>query len=347
MLMVLAGVAQAQAQPAPAVPSLVDSAAVPGLDAEGRASYDRWLLIGLPRAVAVGTNGKIGWMSEDNTLAQTRAQALVRCQQNGGTGCRLYAENLEIVWPGRQQKAPPPPPPPLVSSINYAFAPDPRFFWQGPGAAAGVIVWAQGNNGPDVDLRGMQPPPLVRLFNNAGYDVIRFDRAPMADTVARARGWLEDELPALRKAGYRRIIVAGDSRGAWTSLLMLDTAGLAAVVIAVVPAAHGAAVSMNLGAQVADLRRIVAEAPPSWTRMAMVKFLSDPFMSDADTRVRLMERLRPKSGGVLLIDRPPGFTGHFGGGSLAFARRFGACLLHFAQDPAPPPSCAQQPHPEQ
>ncbi len=76
---------------------------------------------------------------------------------------------------------------------------------------------------------------------------------------------------------------------------MLDTAGLADVVIAVSPAAHGSGVSMNLEAQDDDLRRIVAEAEPSHTRVAMAQFLNDPFMSDADTRVALMGRLRPKA----------------------------------------------------
>lgn len=338
VLILLAGAARAQS--VSGAPPVLDSAGAPYLSADGRATYDRWLLTNLPRAVAIGANGKIGWVTggKPGDLAE---RALARCTDNGGTNCQLYAENLDIVWPGRQERTSPPPPP-LVSSINYAFVPDVRYFWHGPGAAAGVFVWSHGNNGPDVDARGLQPPPFVRAFNNAGYDVVRFDRAPMVDTVNRAEGWLADELPRLRQSGYRRIIVGGESRGGWTSLQMLDTAGLADVVIAVVPAAHGSGVSMNLTAQDDDLRRIVADAPPSQTRVAMVQFLNDPFMSNADTRARLMERLQPKSAGLLLIDRPPGFSGHFGGGSLAFARMFAACLLHFAQDPTPPSSCPTQ-----
>lgn len=340
VLIMLAGAARAQ--PISALPPVLDSAAVPYLAAEGQATYGRWLLSNLPRAVAIASNGKIGWSSGLRTLDANRARALGQCTDNGGKDCQLYAENLDIVWPGRQTHTPPPPPP-LVSSINYDFVPDARYFWRGPAAAAGVVVWAHGNNGADVDLRGIQPLPFVRAFNNAGYDVIRFQRAPMVDgDPQRAAGWLADELPALRRAGYHRIIVGGESRGGWNALQMLDTAGLADVVIAVAPAAHGSGASQNLTAQDDDLRHIVADAPPSQTRVAMVQFLNDPFMSNGDARVRLMERLRPKSGALLMIDRPAGFSGHFGANGAAFTRAFAACLLDFAQNPKPPASCPQQ-----
>ncbi len=67
---------------------------------------------------------------------------------------------------------------------------------------------------------------------------------------------------------------------------MLDTAGLADVVIAASPAAHGSGASTNLSAQDDDLRQLVADAAPSRTRVAFVQFTADPFMSDADTRAR-------------------------------------------------------------
>ncbi len=341
LILILAAAAAPQAawaQPAPTRPAVLDETAVPYLDATGRATYDRWLLTNLPRAVAIASNGKIGWASGLRTLEANREKAQSQCEEHGGADCRVYAENLDVVWPGRQTHTPAPPPP-LVSTMNYDFVPDPRYFWHGPAAARGVVVWAHGSNGPDIDLRGLQPLPFVRAFNNAGYDVIRFQRAPLVDTVLRARGWLADELPALRRMGYRRVVVGGESRGGWTSLQMLDTAGLADAVLAVVPAAHGTGDSMNLTAQDDDLREIVADAPPSQTRVALVQFLNDPFTSNLEAHAQLMQRLRPKIGALLLIDRPPGFSGHFGANGAAFAQDFAACLLHFADDSAPPAAC--------
>jgi hypothetical protein len=40
-----------------------------------------------------------------------------------------------------------------------------------------------------------------------------------------------------------------------------------------------------------------------------------------------------------VIDQPEGITGHGGGNSADFARRFGPCLLHFVTDPTPQTDC--------
>ena len=317
--------------------AILDAKAVPYLDDASRPAYAAFTRANLPRAAAVASGGQLGTSSAAKSIEDARARAMQACADAGGRDCRVYAENLDVVWPGRESRTPPPPAA-LVSSINYAFVPDARYVWHGP-AGAGVLVWSHGKNGFDVDLRGMQPPPWVRLFNNAGFDVVRFDRAPMVDDVNRAAGWLEDELAALRRSGYRRIVAAGESRGAWNSLQMLDTPGLADVVIAVSPAAHGQGGSTNLSAQDDDLRQIVAGAPASTARVALAQFARDTFIGDADVRMRLMERLRPKSGALLLVDRPDGFAGHLAGGSAAFAASFGTCLLRFAADPVPPASC--------
>ena len=334
----LAGVAPAQegrAQP------VLDPAAVPALDAAGRAAYSEWLLSGTPRAFAVGSNGKMGWYSGwyqgAKTVEEAGRRAVQLCTDHGGTDCRPYAEDLSIVWPGREWH-PAAPPGPLVDTINYGFVPDQHFLWHGPAAARGVVVWAIGSQA-NVDLRGLQPPPYVRAFNDAGFDVIRFDRAPAVDTAIRAAGWLRDELPVLRRSGYRMVVVAGDSRGAWTSLQMLNTAGLADVVIAIVPAAQGSGASVNLSAQDDDLRALMVDAQPSRTRVAIAQFTGDTFMSDADTRAQLFQRLKAKEGALLVIDRPPGLNGHAGGISSTFSLRYGPCLLQFATAATPPSVC--------
>ncbi len=323
--------AVAHAQP------IMDASAVPGLTAAGRAAYAAFLLVNTPRAFAIDSAGVFGWYSGGPTPEAARGKAVELCRAHGGGECRPYAEDLAVVWPGRAW-APAPPPGPLVDSINYGFVPDARYLWRGPAAARGVVVWAHGKAG-DVDSRGVQPPPFIRAFNNAGFDVVRFDRAPLADEPVRAAGWLRGELPRLRQSGYRLVVAAGQSRGGWTSLQMLDTAGLADVVIATSPAAHGSGGSTNLSAQDDDLRRLVADAEPSRTRVAFVQFSADPFMSDAETRVRLVERLRPKTGGVLLIDRPAELSGHGAAGTTAFSQRYAACLVAFATATPAPERC--------
>lgn len=324
------------AVPAIAQPAVLNVAAVPGLDASGRASYRRWLDANLPRALAIGTNGRIGW-SSGGALEATRARALALCAEHGGTECAMYAENLAVVWPERPSPPPSPPPGALIREFSYDFTPDARFFWWGPQAARGVYVWAHGHGG--ADSRDVQPQPHVRPFNNVGFDVVRFDRYAMSDERDRAAGWLRDGLAQLRRMGYRTVIVGGQSRGAWNALQMLEQPGLADVVVAVSPASHGFGGNSNLLAQLDDLRALVSDIPPSRARLAFVQFNGDPYASDEDAREALIERLRPRLGALLTLDRPEGLSGHFGGGSFSFGQRYGECLLRFALDPRPPDRC--------
>ncbi len=323
---------------------VLDSQAVPYLDAAGRAAYEAWLRTNLPRAFAISPSGKIGWISGSSSdpIEVIREKALQQCAAKGSPGCALYAENLDVLWPGQQSSAAPPPGP-LIKTWNYVFVPDARFIWHGPAAARGVIVWADGYSGPETDNRGIQPQSFIRPLNNIGYDVVRFDREPMADTTDRAAGWLHDGLQEMRRIGYRSVIAAGQSRGAWNSLQVLNAPGLADVVIAVSPAAHGTGGSTNLTAQYDDLRAMLAGVPDTRTRVAFVQFSGDTFIGDADRRTRLMQGVAPRLGALLLIDRPDGFSGHSAGATAAFGQRYGECLMHFALDPLPPRSCPGQP----
>jgi dienelactone hydrolase len=234
-----------------------------------------------------------------------------------------------------------PPAAPLMATWNYSFVPDARYEWHGTEAAAGAYVWSHGK-GPraDSDNRTRKPQPHVGWFNKAGFDIIRFDRYPTADDRDRAAGWLRDGVAELRRRGYRMIVAGGQSRGAWTSLQMIEEPGLVDAIIAISPAAHGTGSSLNLTAQSDDLRRMLTAAPPQKTRVAFVQFQNDPFIGDADARRLRLERiLRPKIGALLVIDRPEGLAGHGAGALPAFGERFGACLLRFAADPVPPPLC--------
>lgn len=236
--------------------------------------------------------------------------------------------------------APAEPEGPGIGGIGWAFAPAPGEALRGPAEAAGVILFAHGRGGGGEDYRGLAPQLWVRHFAEAGFDVLLFDRHPASDDAERAAGWQRDGLARLRAQGYRRIVVAGHSRGGWTALAALERPGLADAVIAIAAAAHGRGGSMNLPAQYDQLRAMVARAPPSDTRVAFVQFAGDPFVLDPEGRARLMrERLAPRIGALLLIDRPEGFSGHAAGYDETFADRFGACLVAFATAAEPPRAC--------
>ncbi|MBV8588536.1 MAG: alpha/beta hydrolase, partial [Acetobacteraceae bacterium] len=202
------------------------------------------------------------------------------------------------------------------------------------GASSGVYVWAHGVGGGD--NRGLQPQPHVRLFNNIGFDVIRFDRCPSADETERAAGWLRDGLVGLRQIGWRRVIVGGQSRGAWNALQMMDTPGLADVIVAISPAAQGEGGSPFMSSQTDELRRIVdGVETASASRLGFVQFEGDTYIGDPDRRRELIEQLRPRLARLMVIDRPVGFSGHFAGGQARFAEIYGPALLGLALPAGP------------
>ena len=298
-------------------------AALP-VTAEAKAAYATYLATNLPRAFATGPGDTFGWRGGTGRAETVQADALASCaarSQPAPTTCQLYAADLAIAG-----QAPPPAPAALRKTWNYSLDPDPRFVWHGPAAAAGVYLWAHGTGG-----QGLQPQTHVRAFNNAKFDIVRFDRDPNADSNRdRAAGWMADGLTLLRSQGYRRVIVGGQSRGAWNALMMLDRPGLVDAVIAISPAAHGVGSSTNLTAQYDDLRQLIGAARPAPVRVAFVQFAADPFAGDLAGRRALVELVRPRVGGLLILDQPEGLRGHQAGSSTAFAERYGPCLLQFA-----------------
>ena len=317
-----------------AEPAILNAATIPNIDASGRAQYARFLLMNLPRAFALSANGKTGWFGGAGTLEDVRAKAVASCTEKGGTGCAVYAENLRVVWPGRETPEPPAPPGPLIQTGDYAFVPDPRFIWRGPQTAVGLYVWGHGQfNG--VDSRGQQPQAYVRAFNNAGFDVVRFDRDPFHDYRDDAADWLRQGLATLRQQGWKKIVAGGQSRGAWTSLQMLETAGLADAVVAVSPAYFSGGTD-NTG----DMYRLTQSVRSPATRVAIMQFTGDIYLKDMDSRVGMYrDGLPSRVAALLTIDRPAGITGHGGGNTAAFAQGYANCLLRFVMDPVPPAAC--------
>jgi hypothetical protein len=330
-ILCIAGPALARAE-SPRIPVL-DAGAVPFLNAEGREDYARFLLQATPRAFALSSEGAWGWAAALPDAAATAARALELCGSWGGSGCKIYAEDLAVIWPGRESSSPPPPPAqPVGTGPGWSLVPDGRFLWQGPATARGAYVWAHGRAAGGQDSRGSQPQPHVRAFNNVGYDVLRFDRDPATDETDIAAGWLRGALRSLREQGYARIVVGGQSRGAWNALQALDTPGLVDGVVAIAPAAHGATGSPAWAWALDDLREVVSAARSPAARVAIVNFAQDEFDPDPDGRAALFRRLHaPQVGALLFLDRPAEVTGHGGGAESRFTLRYGPCLLDFVE----------------
>jgi hypothetical protein len=72
----------------------------------------------------------------------------------------------------------------------------------------------------------------------------------------------------------------------------------------------------------------------------VAQFADDFFSGNPDERVALLRiEMAPHVGALLLIDRPPGFTGHGGGNTAVFAYKFGKCILAFITAGTASPPC--------
>ena len=319
-----------------AEPPILNAAAVPGINEPARAAYATFVTTNLPRAFAVSPSGAWGWSGGRGTIDEARAKALQSCAGKGATGCEIYAEDLQVVWHGRPPVALARPSGPLKAERDYALVYDERYFWHGPAAARGVYVWGHGK-GPGQDGREAQAQNYVRVFNNAGFDVIRFGRSPLPDRAEDASTFLHAALTELRARGWKLVVVGGQSRGAWNSLQILDSPGLADAVVAVSPANL---VGDNAGEQAWRFSQILQNIKSRATRVAVVHFTNDSYIRDPNERAAAIRgTLPPRVAASLFIDRPAGIDGHGGGNQVVFTQRFGGCLLRFVTDPTPPASC--------
>jgi hypothetical protein len=323
------------------MPAELDLARLPPMRPPGPEVYRQKFLTGnLPRVWAIASNGAFGGAWGGRTIATARAAALASCARKGGTDCAPFAEDLDLVGPAAAPAARAPAAP-VLAMDHAAFLADARFFWFGPPAARGVIVWGHGYGGYADDERGFQPPAFLRPLNNAGFDVLRFDRDPQWDGDAdTTEQWLRTGLAALRTRGWRMIVAGGQSRGGWNALQLLDSPGSAEAIITTSAARFGRDAGNQILKGETMLWTLADRVPRQTTRLAYLQFKDDPFGGDEDKRARTVrEMIGPKIGGLLLIDQPEGFSGHMGAYAAGFADRFAACILRFVTEPAPPQTC--------
>ena len=330
--------------PAPALaqspPPLLGFAEALSLPPPARSQAERFLRMNTPRVFVAGPEGRFGWQAGGGTPEEVERRALESCQRNTAITCRVVVRDLSIVAPGHVWSPGEPPPGMRIASMSRETVPDPNFLWWGPERARGVLVFGHGRAPGGADSRGRQPQGWTRHFNNAGYDIWRFDRHPSSDQAVRAAGWLRDDLAELRRRGYRHVVVAGQSRGGWNALMVMDTPGLADVHIAIAPAAHGDAGGPAHASQFDDLRAIIAAAAGApRARLAVANFRNDNFDAEPERRGAMFRELGARSAAFLFIDRPEQPTGHGAGSATAFNDRFGACLFRFATAPTPPQGC--------
>jgi pimeloyl-ACP methyl ester carboxylesterase len=163
-----------------------------------------------------------------------------------------------------------------------------------------------------------------------GLDVFQFLRPRGNDPLVGSGEGLARGLASLRAAGYRRIVVAGHSRGAWIALTALAHPGLADSIVAVSVAAHGTRPERQTQAR-ADWQALWASASAAPTRVVLVQLCDDPYDPDPTWRLEVAKASVARAGLRLLsVFLPPVPRGHVGFYESEFDGTLGAAIADFA-----------------
>jgi pimeloyl-ACP methyl ester carboxylesterase len=201
---------------------------------------------------------------------------------------------------------------------------------RGPERAEGLLLYFHGFGVWHAYLH-----PIPRIFtemaNVAAWDVMRINRLPIADNEDQdddILGLVAKRVGEARRSGYKKIIVAGYSRGGWLALLAAKLPDVdAAIGIASGTGSHAPAERERT-------RDLLAQklAGAGAKRIAAFFFDGDPVEELTVRRAVAVRRGLQNSGATfVVVDRPPDLQGHVAGGTGRFVRRCRDCLLQLVR----------------
>lgn len=294
-------------------------------------------------AFAQGADGRAAWAmvsgldspeeAERTALANcTRQLGRMRGEQVAGT-CQTLAVDGELRGAAGQPQAGAPAIVPQRGGIG-PFSHSPFHLHRGPRVAEGAVIWAHGYGGAEEDHRGHALPGLVSPLNEAGFDVLRFDRHPGDDSLFVTLPRLVRALPALRDAGYRRIILGGQSRGAWQAILAAsERPDLVDSVLAAAPAAHGERPEQRPLA-LEDFRRVLSGLDERRSRLLVMLFDRDEFDPGPEERGQIVAAIaQRRTVPTLAVWASGPARGHSGVSDWRFTRDYAGCVLTLVQAP--------------
>lgn len=198
--------------------------------------------------------------------------------------------------------------------------------------AHGAVIWSHGRS-LQKECSLAPTPDYIGAFRAAGWDTFRLNRPSITDTLSESAGMLAGDADALKRRGYRRVVLAGQSFGAFISLIAAGQSDAVDAVIATAPAAYGSSLSNPAGyglnaTRLYDLLGAVRRA-----RVALFFFEGDIF--DPGGRAPTADEiLRARGLAHLIVDRPAGLPTHWASIGTAFTVQFAQCLVAFAADGA-------------
>lgn len=222
----------------------------------------------------------------------------------------------------------------LLTSPSVAIGLDPAYHQSllGPQRAVGAIIWSHGRSLDTEDYKSPSPPYL-RVFRDLGWDVFRFDRLRDEDTLSESASRLVDIVADVKKHGYRRIALAGQSFGAFLALMAADDSNSVDAVVATAPAAFGD-FQGYYGTWQLNATRLYPLLEHIRSARVMLFFFHGDDFDPGGRGAKAQEILSRRGIGFAIVDQPAYLVGHWISSSGAFLRRFGDCVRDFVDHDA-------------
>jgi dienelactone hydrolase len=215
---------------------------------------------------------------------------------------------------------------PALAGLDPAFPESAR----GPGQAKGVVIWSHGRSINAEDSQS-PTPTYLRALVDSGWDVMRFNRLSQGDTLSDSTRRLVDYAADLKHKGYKQVLLAGQSFGAFLALMAADASTDVDAVVATAPAAYGSFDDFYDSWRLNATKLYPLLEKVKRARVMVFYFHGDDF-DPGGRGERSREILSGRGLGYAVVDQPAYLTGHWASSSGLFLRRYGDCIRDFAEN---------------
>lgn len=200
----------------------------------------------------------------------------------------------------------------------------------GPSAAAGAVVWSHGHSLVAEDSKS-PTPGYIETFRRQGWDAFRFNRSRDQDSLRAGSISLARFAEILKARGYLTVVLAGQSYGAFMSLIAAGMSSDVDAVVAVAPAAFGP-VQDNPKMGALNALRLYPVLEGVRRARVILFYFKDDIFDPGGRGTRSEEILTARHKIHLVVDRPIGLETHWAAATHEFTARFGRCIVAFAKD---------------
>ena len=196
-----------------------------------------------------------------------------------------------------------------------------------PAQAIGAVVWLHGRS-LDTEDSQAPTPPYIGILRRAGWAPYRFNRLTADDLLSNSTERLVDQIDQLKRQGYRRIALAGQSFGGFIALGAAAETPKVDAVIATAPAAFG-----DFSDSFDTWRLNATRLYPLLERISRSKVMLFFFHGDdfdpGGRGERADQILGRRPIPYAIIDQPRSLIQHWAAGSRLFAERCGQFIADF------------------